>query len=93
MALDFAKPFLEYSYNLRKQNRGKKYNSNDRPIEYMVLKGRFYYVTRDSFKSDDPKFYIPYAIKVNRYTGKTVKPSPESKYNEWWQKLIEYVFY
>ena len=93
MALEFAKPFLEYSYNLRKKNRPEEYNEPRSPIEHMILRGDFYYVTRDSYDSERAAFYIPYAIKINKNTGKVIKPSVTSKYSAWWQTLISNIFY
>ena len=93
MALDFAEPFLEFSYNLRKKSRPAKYNLKAPPVEYVVLRGRFYYVTRDSYHSKKASFYMPYAIKVDKNTAKTIKPSVNSKYNSWWQELMSDFFY
>jgi len=75
-AFELANPFVEYSYNLRKKNRSKEFNIKGVPVDYVVLKGSLYYVTRDTYKSKKPSFYISYAIKVNKDTGQIIKPLP-----------------
>ncbi|MFA5143947.1 MAG: hypothetical protein WC522_07290 [Candidatus Omnitrophota bacterium] len=74
-AIEFAKPYLGESFELRQARRGAKYPSNLPLDVYIILKGDFYYVTKDYYHHKAMDFYLHNAVKVNKKTGEITKPS------------------
>ena len=77
-AVELAQPYLAHSYELRKNNLTRKYTISHTPFESIILKGDFYYVTREDEPNKFVNFYIPYAVKVNKNTGEVTKPDEKT---------------
>lgn len=75
-ALELAQPYIDYSYELRKQYilAKHKVEETSEVKEYVILKGNYYYVTKEHRVSNDPMFYIPYSVKIHKDTGEIQKP-------------------
>jgi hypothetical protein len=74
-AVELARPYLDLSYEMRRSNRKDVYNKmSESPLEYVILKGDYYYVTKDNYPSNVVTFYMEHAVRVNKKTGKVHKP-------------------
>jgi len=74
MAIEIASPYLDISFNLRNSRREPKYPPNAPKEVYVILKGKYYYVTKDDHDFKTVEAYLHDAVKVNKDTGEAIKP-------------------
>ncbi len=71
-AVELAGPYLDLSYELRVKNRSISHNA---PLnDYVVQKGKWYYVTRDNYPYKYIGAYKNHAVKVNVNSGTVIPP-------------------
>ncbi len=74
-AVELAREHLERSYELRRMKRQEKSpNPNREPLDWVSLKGDWYYIARDDYPSYSPGFYMHNAVKVHKNTGQVIPP-------------------
>jgi hypothetical protein len=71
-AIQLAEPYLDKTYELRKENR-KSGNDNNLLI-WVTLKGKYYYIVMDNYPSKTPGFYEKHAVRINKDTGEVISP-------------------
>lgn len=72
-AYEIAKPYLQLSYELR--NKKRNYPPDKLKIDdYILLKGNYYYITRDNYPYKTYMAYLSHAVKVDSRTGKLFPP-------------------
>lgn len=70
-AVELANPYLDESYKLRQSRRSGNYPPNLPTSTYVILKGNFYYITKDYWHHKAADFYLHNSVKVNKDTGET----------------------
>ena len=66
---------MDASYALRMKHRGSELNVLEKkPVIYVVLHKNYYYVTKDNYDAKSVDFYLDYAVKVDKNTGKLIAP-------------------
>ena len=73
-ALELAQPYLDWSYQLRLQNRSDRMRSDRPPTDHISIKGEWYYIVRDNYPAIFAKFYLPHAVRVHGETGQVLPP-------------------
>jgi len=72
-AYEIAKPYLQLSYEIR--NKKRNYPSDKLEMnDYILLKGNYYYITRDNYPYKTFMAYLNHAVKVDSGTGEIIKP-------------------
>lgn len=67
-----AKPWLEKTYQLKLKSR---INILNRPlVDTIILKGHWYYVSRDNYPYKAIQAYLYHAVRVHVSTGKVIAP-------------------
>jgi len=72
-AYELAEPFLERTHELRNAVRNfpsHRLNMDD----YILLKGRYYYIARDNYPYKTWWAYFNHAVRVNCMTGEVKEP-------------------
>lgn len=79
-AVELAQPYLEKSFELRRQHiEPNRRSDSNPPFDHVNLKGDMYYIVRDNYPAIKASFYLRYAVRVNANTGEVTPPSAESK--------------
>lgn len=73
-ALELARPYLDRSFELRRQGRPPSDLDHRRPSDVVVVEGEWYYISRDNHADSSPKFFLPHAVRVSGLTGEVVPP-------------------
>lgn len=73
IAFGKAQPFLEPTW----EARCKELHANDDwcekpPVDHMVRKGQYYYVTRTSYPYEDYDAFTQFAVRVHTETGEVI---------------------
>ncbi len=79
-ALEMARPHLPFCWELRCRyvHRGNKHWCSKPPRDFVVEKGRYYYVTRTSYPYKTLEAYVFYAVRIHTRTGELELPeAPE----------------
>jgi hypothetical protein len=72
-AIKRAEPYLDRTYELRKQ--GSRLHRQDKDATVHVsLKGNYYYIVKESYPAIYIDFYLPHAVKVHKVTGDIIPP-------------------
>ena len=71
-AVKLAEPYLNLSYELRVKNRSIRHDSP--LVDFVVQKGKWYYVTRDNYPYKYIGAYKNHAVKVNVNSGMIIAP-------------------
>ncbi len=71
-AVELAEPYLDLSYKIRLSKRS---GTHDGPLnDYVVQKGKWYYVTRDNYPYKYIGAYKNHAVRVNVNSGMIIPP-------------------
>jgi len=73
-AYNRSKPYLNKTFELRQKYRPENFIFNRRKIDYIVLKGDWYFVIRDTYPAKNLSYYLDYAVKINKKTGELIIP-------------------
>ena len=76
-----SKIYLEKIFKLRQKIRSKKCDFDRKKIDYIVLKGDWYFIVRDTYPAKNLSFYLDYAVKINKNTGELILPGKVKKQN------------
>lgn len=74
IAIEIAKPYLDISFRLRNSKREFKYPPNAPKDIYVILKGKYYYITKDDHNFKTVEAYMHDAVRVNKNTGEVIEP-------------------
>jgi len=69
-----SKIYLEKTFELRQKSRSIKLDFDRKKIDYIVLKGGWYFIVRDTYPAKKLSFYLDYAVKINKNTGELILP-------------------
>ena len=73
-AFKLAGPWLEETYRLRSEGKVNRAGS-ERPLtDTIVLRGNWYYVSRDNYPFKTIEAYRYHAVKVHIKTGEVIRP-------------------
>ncbi len=73
-AYQLAYPLLMKSFDLRKKDRHEASNPHSVKVDRLILKGDYYYVTRDDRGFYLLQAYFKHAVKVHKDTGTVIAP-------------------
>jgi hypothetical protein len=73
-ALELAGPWLDDSFELRGGGRPGRAKMFDKPIDYIVLQGNWYHVSRDNYPYKTIYAYRNHSVRVHSRTGRVIPP-------------------
>ena len=76
-AIKLAEPYLDKIFEIRSKNRDWPSVKERQPIIHIVLKGNYYYVTKENYPAKDIYFYMRNAVKIHKNRGKIIIKTSE----------------
>ena len=71
-AIKLAEPYLDKIFEKKSKNRNWPSIKESQTVIHIILKGNYYYITKENYPAKDIYFYMRSAVKIHKKSGEII---------------------